>query len=349
MEKPNVVVIGYGFAGRCFHAYLVGLASGLNLYGIATSRPQARDQIQRDLGVKTFRHFDEVLADPAVDLVVLATPNDLHAPHAIQALAAGKHVVTDKPMCLSIAEADQMIAASQAHDRLLSVFQNRRWDGDFLAVKDALAQGLLGDPFLLELFWGQYGPPRGWRSIARHGGGKFFDLGAHLVDQALQFIDAPLTKVYASFHSGDPLGLDVEAHALAVLHFANGVEARVETSSLACKPKPRWYVLGTEGALVKEGVDPQEKAMIAGDIDAAAEAPEHYARLYRPAAGRMAETIIETTPGRWRSYYENIADALAGRAALAVTAHSVRQTMVAIEAARLSAAQQRPVSPEEVG
>ena len=199
------------------------------------------------------------------------------------------------------------------------------------------------------MFWGQYGPPRGWRSIAQHGGGKFFDLGAHLVDQALQLIDAPLTKVYASFHSGDPLGLDVESHALAVLHFANGVEARVETSSLARKPKPRWYVLGTEGALVKEGVDPQEKAMIAGDIDAAAEAPEHYARLYRPAAGRMAETIIETAPGRWRSYYENIADALAGRAALAVTAQSVRQTMVAIEAARLSAAQQRPVAPEEVG
>ena len=147
MEKPNVVVIGYGFAGRCFHAYLVGLASGLNLYGIATSRSEARDQIQRDLGVKTFRHFDEVLADPAVDLVVLATPNDLHAPHAIQAMAAGKHVVTDKPMCLSMAEADQMIAASQAHDRLLSVFQNRRWDGDFLAVKDALGQGLLGAPF----------------------------------------------------------------------------------------------------------------------------------------------------------------------------------------------------------
>ena len=194
MEKPNVVVIGYGFAGRCFHAYLVGLASGLNLYGISTSRSEARDEIQRDLGVKTFRHFDEVLADPAVDLVVLATPNDLHAPHAIQALAAGKHVVTDKPMCLSIAEADQMIAASQAHDRLLSVFQNRRWDGDFLAVKNALAQGLLGDPFLLEMFWGQYGPPRGWRSIARHGGGKFFDLGAHLVDQALQLIDAPLTQ-----------------------------------------------------------------------------------------------------------------------------------------------------------
>ena len=165
MEKPNVVVIGYGFAGRCFHAYLVGLADGLNLYGIATSRSEARDEIQRDLGVKTFRHFDEVLADPAVDLVVLATPNDLHAPHAIQAMEAGKHVVTDKPMCLSMAEADLMVAASQKHDRLLSVFQNRRWDGDFLAVKDALAQGLLGD----SLFAGDVlGPIRPPTRLAQH-------------------------------------------------------------------------------------------------------------------------------------------------------------------------------------
>ena len=113
--------------------------------------------------------------------------------------------------------------------------------------------------------------------MARHGGGKFIDLGAHLVDQALQLIVAPLAKgVRLLSHPGDPLSIDVESHALAVLHFANGVEARVETSSLASKAKPRWYVLGTEGALVKEGVDPQEKAMIAGDIDAAEEAPEHY-------------------------------------------------------------------------
>jgi scyllo-inositol 2-dehydrogenase (NADP+) len=344
MEKPNVVVIGYGFAGRCFHAYLVGLADGLNLYGIATSRAEARTEIERDLGVKTFDNFDAVLADPAVDLVVLATPNDLHAPHAIQAMQAGKHVVTDKPMCLSLAEADQMIAASQQHDRLLSVFQNRRWDGDFLMVKKLIADGRLGHPFMFELFWGQYGKPRGWRSEAAHGGGKFYDLGAHMIDQALQLVDSPLEQVYASFHSGAVLDLDVEAHALAVYRFANGVEARVETSSLACQPKPRWYVLGTEGAVVKTGLDPQEKAMIAGDIDSATEAPENYARLYGPEE----ETIIEPIPGRWRSYYENIADALTGRAELAVTAQSVRQTLVAIEAARLSAAERRVVTPSEI-
>ena len=348
MPRPNVVVVGYGYAGRCFHAYLVGLTEGLNLYGIVTSRPAAREQIQRDLGVNTFARFEDALADPAVDLVVLATPNDLHASHAIQALAAGKHVVTDKPMCLSLAEADQMIAASQEHGRLLSIFQNRRWDGDFMAVKEIIAAGLLGDPFLIEMFWGQYGKPRGWRSEAAHGGGKFFDLGSHMVDQALQLVDAPLEQVWATFHSGDPLDLDVEAHALAVFRFQNGVEARVETSSLARKPKPRWYVLGTEGSLVKEGLDAQEKAMVAGDIDAASEAPEHYAHLYRPIAGRTAETVIETQPGRWRSYYENIADALTSGAELAVTATSVRETMVAIEAARRSAAEGRTVTSGEI-
>ena len=348
MTKPNVAVIGYGFAGRCFHAYLVGLADGLNLYGIATSRDEARAEIQSKLDVKTFATFAEVLADPAVDLVILATPNDLHAPHAIQAMDAGKHVVTDKPMCLSLTEADQMIAASKANDRLLSVFQNRRWDGDYLGVKETIADGRLGEPFLYELFWGQFGQPRGWRSEAAHGGGKFFDLGAHMVDQILQLVDAPLEQVYARFHSGAVLDLDIEAHALAVYRFANGVEARVETSSLAHRSKPRWYVLGTEGALVKEGLDPQEKAMIAGDIDSATEAPENYARLYSPGDGQTAETILDPTPGCWRSYYENIADALTGRAELAVTAASVRQTLVAIEAARLSAAEGRVIIPGEI-
>ena len=149
------------------HAYLVGLASGLNLYGIATSRSEARDQIQRDLGVKgPSRHFDEVLADPAVDLVVLATPNDLHAPHAIQAMAAGKHVVTDKPMCLSMAEADQMIAASQAHDRLPQrPFRTAAGTGDFLAVKDALAQGAARRSFFAR---NVLGPIRASARLAQH-------------------------------------------------------------------------------------------------------------------------------------------------------------------------------------
>ncbi len=345
MDKPKVVVIGYGFAGRCFHTYLVNLAEGLELYGVATSRPEARADIERRFDVKVFASFAEVLADSAVDLVVLATPNDLHAAHAIAAMAAGKHVVTDKPMCLSLADADAMIAASKEHDRLLSVFHNRRWDGDFLTVKQVLEEGVLGELFLIEMFWGQYGAPGGWRGDAEHGGGKFFDLGTHLVDQALQLVDSPVERVYATFHSPPGWDRDIEAHAQATICFANGVEARVENSSLAKKVKPRWYVLGTQGSLVKEGLDPQERAMIAEDIDSAREAPEHRARLFADVAGRPAEMVIESVPGRWRSFYENIAEALEDRSKLAVTPASVRAALAVIAAARESAATGRAVEP----
>jgi predicted dehydrogenase len=208
-----------------------------------------------------------------------------------------------------------------------------------------MEDGLLGTPFLIEMFWGQYGGPGGWRGLAQHGGGKFLDLGAHLVDQALQLVDAPVERVYATFHSPAGWDRDIEAHALAIITFANGVEARVENSSLAKKVKPRWYVLGTEGSLVKEGLDPQERAMIAGDIDAAQEAPEHRARLFTDVVGRAAETVIETVPGRWRSFYENIAEALEDRSALAITPQSVRRALAVIGAAQRSAATGRAVEP----
>ncbi|MBT4497513.1 MAG: Gfo/Idh/MocA family oxidoreductase [Gemmatimonadetes bacterium] len=347
MDRPKVVVVGYGFAGRCFHSYLVGLADGLELYGIVTSRPEAQQQIRQNLGVKTFATFAEALADNRVDLIVLATPNDLHAQYAVRAMEAGKHVVTDKPMCLTLEEADRMIAASRKHDRLLSVFQNRRWDGDFLTVRQILDQDLLGDLFQLELFWGQYGPPGGWRGQSAHGGGKFFDLGAHLIDQALQLVLSPVERVYARFHQ-DLLDSDIEDNAHCIISFANGVEAHIGTSSLARHSKPRWYAMGTQGTLVKEGIDPQERAMIAGDIDSAQEDPAHYPRLHLAAAGQPAEMTLQTIPGRWRSFYENIAARLRGDAELAVTPESVRAVMTVIRAAQQSAASGQAVELEGV-
>ena len=347
MDFPNVVVVGYGYAGRCFHAYLVGLAADLNLYGIVTSRDEAREQIRHELGVQTFSSFQQALDDPQVDLVVLATPNDLHASQAIQAMEAGKHVVTDKPMCLDLAEADAMIAASRRTGRLLSVFQNRRWDGDYLTVRRVLEEGLIGDPFLFELAWNQYGQPRTWRSRKQSGGGKFMDLGAHLIDQALQLVPAPAVQVYARFHPGI-WDNDVEDHAHCIISFANGVDAHISTSSLARRSKPRWYVLGTEGALVKDGADPQEAAMVAGDIDAAREAPEQRAQLFLAAAGQPAEMVVETIPGRWRSFYENVALGLRDRTALAVTPESVRQVMAIIGAAQRSGATGKAVGLGEV-
>jgi scyllo-inositol 2-dehydrogenase (NADP+) len=337
-KEISTAVVGYGFAGRCFHSYLISLAApALRLKGVVSSRPEARADITGRLGVCAYERFEEVLADDEVELVVLATPNDLHAPQAIAALKAGKHVVTDKPMSLDGAQADAMMAAAQASGRLLTVFQNRRWDGDYLTVKQLLAEGQLGDLIYAQLAWGQYGAPRSWRGEAHRGGGKFVDLGAHMIDQALQLVPSPLQRVYARFTDAG-LDNDVEDHAHCVLSFANGAEIHVVTSSIARVQMPRWYVLGTDGAFVKNGLDPQERAMIAGDIDAASEPDrDNWPRLLREVAGRSAETVFDCVPGRWRSFYENVAAAIRGEAELAVTPQSARAVMGVIDAARTSA------------
>lgn len=336
-ESIATAVVGYGFAGRCFHSYLVGLAApALRLKGVVSSRPQARADITDHLGVLAWEHFDEVLADDEVELIVLATPNDVHAAQAIAALEAGKHVVMDKPMSLDGTEADAMMAAAEASGRLLTVFQNRRWDGDYLTLKQLLADGQLGELIYAQLAWGQYGAPRSWRGEAHRGGGKFIDLGAHMIDQALQLVPAPLQRVYARF-SDAGLASDVEDHAHCVLSFTNGAEVHIVTSSLARVAMPRWYVLGTDGAFVKNGVDPQERAMIAGDIDAASEPDRgNWPRLHRELAGRSSETVFDAVPGRWRSFYENVGAAIRGQADLAVTPQSARQVMGVLDAARES-------------
>jgi scyllo-inositol 2-dehydrogenase (NADP+) len=348
MRIPNVVVVGYGYAGRYFHAPLIASTPGLHLYGVVSGRAEVREEIRQRYGVKTFVRFDQALADAQVDMLVLATPNDLHAPLAIAAMRAGKHVVTDKPMCVNLAEADAMLAASRQYDRLLSVFHNRRWDGDFLTLSEMVAQGLLGNLFVVETAWLQATPPRGWSSERRRGGGKLLDLGSHLIDQAMALVASPMTRVYARLHS-DIWPTDVEDHAHCILTFASGVDVHVTTSSAAHAQVRRWRLMGSKGMVVKEGFDPQEQALLAGDIATAAEAPEQYARLYSRVAGESAETVAPTLPGRWRAYYDNIADVLQHGAALAVTPESSRAVMAVIEAARESARSGQAVAVDAPG
>ena len=308
-EQPKAVVIGYGYAGRAFHSYLIGLASGLELHGVASRNPETRARIVRERRCRAYESFEQVIADPAVDLVVLATPNGQHAPLAIRALDAGKHVVTDKPMCLNLAECDAMITAAQRNGKVLSVFQNRRWDGDFLTLRRLLAEGRLGDLRWLEMAWLSKRPPRGWRGSAGSGGGRLFDLGAHMLDQTLLVFPQAVTSVYCRIHHDYP-GQDVESHAMLVLGFAHGATAVIDAGGMHLSSKPRMQAFGTTGSFVKHGLDPQEAAMNRGDIDSAVEPPGNQGKLFT-ADG---EQVVPTVPGRWRNYYEMIAAQIQGRA-----------------------------------
>lgn len=331
-HAPRTVVIGYGGAGRAFHSYLIGLDSGLTLHGIASRVPDTCQRIVRERGCRAYDSFESVLADPAVDLVVLATPNNTHCDLAVRALAAGKHVVTDKVMCLDLEECDRMIAAARTHQRLLSVFQNRRWDGDFLTVRKLLADGRLGKIRRLEMAWTGFGMWGGWRGTRAAGGGKLYDLGAHLADQICQLLPQRITSVYARLQYDYPQ-YDVESDAVVTVGFEDGATAVLETSSVCAIPKPRFYVAGSAGTFVKYGLDPQEAAMHRGAIDTAVEAPATFGRFH----DGKAEGTVPTEAGRWRSYYENIAAALTAGAPLAVTPESVRRGIALLAAAFQSA------------
>ncbi|MGC4046293.1 MAG: Gfo/Idh/MocA family oxidoreductase [Armatimonas sp.] len=331
-QTVSTAVIGYGFAGRCFHSYLIGLTPGLHLTGIASRDPETRAKIQRDRNCHAYASFEEVLEDPNVELVVLATPNAVHSAQAIQALDAGKNVVTDKIMCLSLKECDAMLEAAERNGKFLSVFQNRRWDGDYLTVRSLLDSGELGDLRFAELAWQGFGAWGGWRGQAEMGGGRFFDLGAHLVDQLLLLFSKPVERVYAVIRR-DYEGSDIDSEALIVVSFEGGGTGVCDLSGTSAISKPRWRVQGTKGTFIKYGLDPQEKAMIAGEIDSAVEPEETYGRLH----DGQTERVIPTLSGRWRNYYESVADTLLNGTPPSVPLAHSRAAMAVIDAALDSA------------
>lgn len=332
MQRPKTVVVGYGFAGRCFHSYLIPLDSGLELHGVASRNPETRKNIEQQRGCKTYESFNEVISDPEVDLVVLATPNSTHAELAIQALDAGKHVVTDKIMCTSLQDCDRMIEAADRSGKLLTVFQNRRWDGDYLTLMKLIGEDELGEVRWAEMAWQGFGAWGGWRGEKSMGGGRLFDLGAHMVDQMCLLIPHTITSVYCRTHYDYPES-SVESHAMIVIGFENGATGIVDTSGMNAISKPRFLVHGTKGSFIKHGLDPQEKAMIDEQIDNAVEEESLYGTLN---AGKD-ERRVPTESGRWRNFYENVADVLVNGAEPAIKLPEVRRCMAVFDAALRSA------------
>jgi scyllo-inositol 2-dehydrogenase (NADP+) len=342
------VVVGHGLAGRWFHCPLIRRQPDLNLAGVVARDPGVRAEAEALWGVPGFASLDDALAIPTVRLVVIATPHDSHAALAIRALAAGKDCVVDKVMALTTGEADRMIAArdSAGPGRVLSVFHNRRWDWDFLTLEDLLDRGRLGRPRVFESAVCRFAPPRSWRGRADAAGTILHDWGAHLVDQALQLGLGPCRHLTSWVQPAPWPGVDSGGHGQIVLEF-DDVLFRVETSRISRLDRPRWWVLGTEGAFVKSGIDPQEDALRRGDIDQAAEPPEHTGRLLYGAEGApntSVEEVVPTVRGHWDAYYANVADALLGRAPLAVTAEQAREVVRVLEAAARSAAGEGRIS-----
>ena len=261
-DPIRVALLGFGFAGRIFHAPFIATTRGLRLHVVASSR---RDEIlQAHPEARVVPTPEEAIADPDVELVVVATPNELHAPLAEAALQAGKHVVVDKPFTVTLEEARGVVAVAAATGQVLSVFQNRRFDSDHQALAEALAAGTIGEVVEFRSEIARWRPEvrDRWREKPGPGAGLWYDLGPHLIDQAVHLFGVP-DAVQATVRALRP-GATVDDWFHARLAYPTR-EVFITSSMLAADAPPRFVVRGTTGSLVKHGMDPQEARLLAGE------------------------------------------------------------------------------------
>jgi scyllo-inositol 2-dehydrogenase (NADP+) len=349
----RVALLGYGLSGAVFHAPLIDAVDGLELTAIVTRDGERRSRAGRE-------HPGAVLLDSADDvweradeleLVVVASSNRFHIPLARAAVAAGLGVVVDKPLAAHAGEACALVREARERGVLLTVFQNRRWDGDFLTVRRVLETGQLGTVARFESRFERWRPQLsgGWRESgdAEDAGGLLYDLGSHLVDQSLQLF-GPALQVYAELDARRA-GARTDDDTFVALTHESGVRSHLWMSAIAAEQAPRFRVLGTAATFTKYGLDVQEDALRErGDPREPAwgrEPEEHWGEL---AAGD--ETLrVETVPGAYQRFYEGVVSALREGAPPPVDPDQVVTALEVLEAARLAAREGRVVRPSSPG
>ncbi len=311
----NVGLVGFGFAGKVFHAPVIRAVEGLRLSAIV-QRHGPPDPKYPD--VEFVRSVDELLKRE-IDLVVVATPNTSHHPIAKQALLAGRHVVVDKPFTTTLAEAQDLVAIAKRQRRIVTVYQDRRYTGDFVTVQNVVAEAALGRVTTYESHFDRFRPeqkPKAWREEPLPGSGVWFDIGPHLFDQALLLFGIP-----------EAIGADIRIEreggriddAFDVTLYYPSMRAVLRASMLRQPVGPTWIVNGTKGSFVKHGMDPQEAALKEGrtpdEPDWDADPPELHGKLITSDATHTVPTLRSS----FIRYYQNVRDAMLGKSELAVS------------------------------
>jgi scyllo-inositol 2-dehydrogenase (NADP+) len=335
----EVGLIGYGLAGRAFHAPVIRAVPGLHLAAILQRNGSEAAENYPD--VRIVRSLEELLAIKEIRLVVIATPNDTHYPFARQCLAAGRDVVVDKPFTTTLEEAISLVQFAKDKGRLLTVYQNRRYDSDFQAIRQLVEAGTLGRIVRFETRYDRYRPqlkPGAWRETQRPGSGILFDIAPHLLDHAMVLFGLP-QAVTADVRIERENAAADDAFDI-MLHYSNGLRAVLRSCILAAAPRPRFVLFGTQGSFVKQSFDPQEANLRRGFIPAdtawGAEPEENWGVLTVPGGDTFEQRRIPSASCDYRNYYANVRDALLGRATLAVTREWSINVMRLLELARES-------------
>lgn len=326
--NPRIIscgIVGYGpaFSMGKYHGTYITSTPDLQLLAVCDINPERLKVAKNDFpNIETFENIDELLKIPQLDLVIVITPHSTHAPLALKSLQAGKNVVVEKPMCITVNEATEMIETAKRSRVMLSVFHNRRYDGDFLTIKDSIKY--VQPIFHIELYLGYFiRPGVGWRSDKKISGGLFYDWGSHLVDWVLQLIPEKIDHISGYTHKRLWHNIDIEDEVEVIIKFKSGAIADIQLSTISAINKPRWRILGENGGIVSETEN--LKIIIPKD---------------------NMEMKVNYKQSEWGKYYSNIADHLIYGEKLDITAESARRVIDVIETAEKSWLSGKPLTPQ---
>lgn len=330
----RIGLVGFGQGGRFFHAPLIASLPGVTFAGVVTRSAERRQLLANDY--PAVRPFDSLaqLAEAGVDLLVISTSLHGRSDVVMQAIELGIAVVSDKPFAADTVQGQQLMDAAQRQNVLLSVYQNRRWDSDFLTVRKLIDAGALGTVTRLESFIERYAPASAGNTS---GGGVLRDLGSHLVDQALQLF-GPVRSVYAEMASS-PQAPDVDHSFFMALTHRNGVVSHLGASVLQNSPRPRFRVSGTSGCYSVEGLDGQEAALLAGRTPKSEGdhwGAEEHRRWGWFEQGEDRERV-PSEHGGWNQFYRQMIAAVRGQGPVPVLPLEAVQALQVLDAARRSA------------
>lgn len=339
-KELKAAVIGYGLAGSSFHAPFIAATPGLELTTVVTSNPERQQQARaRYPDVRVLATADELWAAADIDVVVIASPNRSHVPLAHAAIAHRVPVVVDKPLAASAADSRALVDAARRANVLLTVYQNRRWDGDFLTLRRLLDAAELGRIIRFESRFEKWRPQLrgGWREQAdpADAGGLLFDIGSHLIDQAL-FLFGPALSVYAELDRRRD-GAAVDDDSFVALRHVSGVRSHLWMSAVATDPGPRFRVTGSNAAYVKWGLDVQEDALRIGGRPGTMGWGEEPAEKWGQVVAGSERRTVPAVPGSYQSFYAALGAALRGDGPVPVDPENAVQTLTVIEAAQESA------------
>ncbi|MGE5521194.1 MAG: Gfo/Idh/MocA family oxidoreductase [Candidatus Dadabacteria bacterium] len=345
MKKINTAILSYGMSGQLFHAPFIELHEGFELYAVWERSKNLAEQKYNN--IKTYRTLEELLGDDRIELVVVNTPNNTHYEYAKKALNANKHVVVEKPFVVTVEEGEELISLAKQKGKILTVYQNRRFDSDYRAVKKIVEEGLLGEVVEAEFHFDRYKQvvsPKAHKEIPGPGTGSLYDLGSHIIDQALQLFGSP-DKIFADIRIIRPISL-VDDYFELLLYYKN-LRVRLHSSYLVAEPLPAYILHGSKGSFIKAKTDIQETALQAGKWPGSADwgvEPEEERGLLHIFSGESGtREFVSSSKGNYYDFYDMLFNSISSNLPVPVAPEEALEVIRIITAAYKSSHEQKVI------